>query len=131
MLICSAICIATFSCASAVAAPRWGVRIKFLVPNSGLFFGGSSIKTSKAALATCSFSKFFFNAISSINPPLAQLMILIPFFIILNDSLLIIFLVFSFSGVWSVIKSDFLNNSFKSTFSTPISFAFLSCKKGS
>ena len=39
--ICSAICRATFSCASVVAAPRCGVAMRFSLPNSGLSLAGS------------------------------------------------------------------------------------------
>ena len=51
-LIWSATCNATFSCASAVAAPRWGVQTTFSNPNNGLSVAGSVSNTSSAAPAT-------------------------------------------------------------------------------
>ncbi len=51
-LICSATCSATFSCASAVAAPRCGVHTTFSSANSGLSVAGSVSNTSSAAPAT-------------------------------------------------------------------------------
>src|ERR1700682_5912071 len=50
--ICSAICRATFSCASLVAAPRCGVQMTLGRPNSGLSLAGSTSNTSKAAPPT-------------------------------------------------------------------------------
>ena len=49
--ICCAICIATFSWASIVDAPKWGVKIKFLDLSKLVFLGGSSLNTSRAAPA--------------------------------------------------------------------------------
>src|SRR5262252_5586841 len=71
--ICSAICSATFSCASEVAAPRCGVHTTFGWPNSGLAVAGSSTNTSKAAPATWPESSAARSAASSTSPPRAQL----------------------------------------------------------
>src|SRR3984957_6968858 len=49
--ICSAICSATFSCASVVEAPRCGVQTTFGSLNSGLSVAGSVMKTSRAPQA--------------------------------------------------------------------------------
>ena len=50
--ICSAICKATFSCASIVEAPRCGVATTFGCSNKILSFAGSSEKTSSATPET-------------------------------------------------------------------------------
>ena len=77
-LICSAICSATFSCASAVAAPRCGVHTTFSSPNSGDGVAGSVSNTSSAAPATCPDSIASASAASSTSPPRAQLMMRTP-----------------------------------------------------
>ncbi len=50
--ICSAICTATFSCASAVEAPRCGVQTTFSRRTAGSRVAGSVSNTSSAAPAT-------------------------------------------------------------------------------
>ena len=97
--ICSAICNATFSCASIVEAPRCGVAMTPGAPNKILFVAGSSENTSKAAPATCPSSRAALRSCSDIRPPRAQFIIRTPLFIATNASALIIFFVCSVNGV--------------------------------
>src|SRR5262245_49483228 len=129
--ICSAICNATFSCASVVAAPRCGVHTTLGWPNSGLSVAGSSVNTSKAAPATWPESSAARNASSSTSPPRAQLMMRTPFFIAAIALPSMMPLVLSVSGVCSVTKSARLSSSGRSTFSTPNSAARSGARKGS
>ena len=80
--ICSAICSATFSCASVVAAPRCGVATTLSRPNSGFLRAGSSTKTSIAAPATWPLSSAAARSSSTTSPPRAQLMRRTPRFIL-------------------------------------------------
>ena len=129
--ICSATCSATFSCASFVAAPRCGVQTTFSKAKSGLSVAGSTSNTSKAAPAKwpdCSASA---SATSSTKPPRAQLISRAPFFMRAIFSRERILRVCSVMGVCSVMKSARASNSGSSTFSTPISTARFSERKGS
>ncbi len=74
-----AISIPTLSCASAVEAPRCGVRTRFGALRNGESAGNGSVsKTSSAAPATCRSCRAAARAVSSINPPRAQLIMRAP-----------------------------------------------------
>ena len=96
-----------------------------------MFVAGSSTNTSKAAPATWPDLSASTSAASSTRPPRAQLMMRTPFFIFLMAAASMMFLVFSVSGVCSVMKSARLNSASSSTFSTPRSRARSSDKNGS
>ena len=101
-----AISMPTLSCASAVDAPRCGVRIKFGVERSAESLGsGSFSKTSSAAAATCRSCNAFANAVSSINPPRAQLMMRTPRFVFCKRAASRRCRVSGVSGVCTLIKS--------------------------
>ena len=104
-LICSATCSATFSCASAVAAPRCGVQTTFSSANSGLSVAGSVSNTSSAAPATWPAAIASASAASSTRPPRAQLMMRTPCFVRASASRERMLRVASVSGVCRVMKS--------------------------
>ena len=78
------------------------------------------MNTSKAAPATCPESSAARSASSSTSPPRAQLMMRTPFFIFAIAAASTMFVVFSVSGVCSVMKSARLNSSSSSTLCTPM-----------
>ena len=102
--ICCATSMPTFSCASAVLAPRCGVRTMFGSERSGKSAGGGSTSyTSSAAAATWRLFSASYSAFSSMSPPRAQLMIRTPFFVFASRSALSMFFVSSVSGMCIVM----------------------------
>ena len=73
ILTCSAISTDTFSCASLVDAPRWGVTTMLSRVRSFDPVGGSFSNTSRAAPAILFSFSASYNASSSISSPLATL----------------------------------------------------------
>src|SRR5580693_3460338 len=130
-LICSATCRATFSCASIVAAPRWGVQTTFSSVNSGEEMAGSVSNTSRAAPATWPDLIASARAASSSRPPRAQLMMRTPSRVCTRASRERMLRVASVSGVCRVMMSARDSRSSSSTFSTPSVTARFSARNGS
>jgi hypothetical protein len=103
----TAMSLATFTCASSVLAPKWGVHETLGWAKSFLVLspGGSFSYTSKAAPPTWPASRASSRSISWTIPPRAQLIMCTPFFICCKLSRLIRFLVSGVRGVWRVMKS--------------------------
>ena len=116
--ICSATWIATFSWASVVEAPRWGVTTTPSMPNRGLSVAGSRGNTSMAAPATWPLSRAAFRSSSTIRPPRAQLMMRTPLFIPAMAPASMMLRVASVRGACRLMKSARRNNASSSTFST-------------
>src|SRR5262249_48110561 len=89
----------------------------------GIGVAGSSTKTSKAAPATWPESSAARSAASSTRPPRAQLTMRTPLRVFAIALASMMLLVFSVSGVCSVMKSARRRSSSSSTFSTPRSIA--------
>ena len=114
-----AISIPTLSCASAVDAPRCGVRTRLGAPRNGELVGsGSTSKTSSAADATCPSCNAFTSAGSSIKPPRAQLMMRTPRLVFCNRAASRMCHVSAVSGVCSEMKSAFISKSSSSSTSS-------------
>ena len=101
--ICSATSTATLTCASAVEAPKWGVKMMFSCSLSLDSLRGSSSNTSKAAPAIFPSAIASARADSSIVPPRAQLIMRALGFILLRDSLLMMWVVSLVLGMCRVI----------------------------
>ncbi len=86
---CSAICTPTSSCASFVDPAMCGVAITFGAASSAFSFGGSWVKTSRAAPAIWPELSACNRAASSISSPRAQFTRRTPFFIFAIDAALI------------------------------------------
>jgi len=114
--------IETFSCASAVLAPRCGVAmtlgwaINLLAASS--WTGGSAVKTSMPAPAIVPASSADSKAVSSIIPPRATFKILAVFFILASSVSPIIPFVEAMRGVCSVRKSACSSSSSKESTSS-------------
>src|SRR2546427_9858231 len=81
-----AISMPTLSCASAVDAPRCGVRTRLgALRNGESTWSGSTSKTSRAAPATCASCSALSSAASSTRPPRAQMMMRTPRFVFLQS----------------------------------------------
>ena len=120
---CSATCSATFSCASVVEAPRWGVATTCSMPNSTLSFAGSLANTSRAAPATWPLSSPAFRSASTTRAPRAQFTMRTPGFILAMLAALMIPRVASVAGACRLMKSERANRVSRSTFSTARSSA--------
>ena len=112
---CSQTSMETFSWASLVEAPRWGVAttlgcaIRRLAEESAS--GGSEVNTSMPAPAMVPASKASTRASSSIMPPLATFKMRAVGFIVASSAREIMPLVEAIRGVWSVRKSACLRRS--------------------
>ena len=108
------------SLASLAPQAIWGVMIQFFAFKRGFEGSIGSVETTSAPRPpTFPDSRAEARASSSIRPPRAVLMINTPSFISEMVSLFIIFFVFSFSGAWSDITSEFSNSSFFLTWLQP------------
>ena len=114
-----AISIPTLSCASAVDAPRCGVRTRFCALRNGESGGSGSIsKTSSAAPATCPSCNALASASSSTKPPRAQLMMRTPRFAFCKRAPSRTWCVSAVSGVCSEMKSALVSKSSRSSTSS-------------
>ena len=114
-----AISIPTLSCASAVDAPRCGVRTILGAPRKGESAGSGSIsKTSSAAPATRRSRNACASTASSTRPPRAQLMMRTPRFVFLSRAASRMWRVSAVSGVCSEMKSALVSKSSSSSTSS-------------
>ena len=128
---CSAASMATSRCASCVDAPKCGVATSLGCFRRGRSPGGSLVKTSRAAPASCSFSKASSSASSSTNSPRATLIRRAPGFIMDNCGAEIRFVVPAVSGVCRVMKSDCARTSSSDITATPMREAKSGATNGS
>ena len=114
-----AISMPTLSCASAVDAPKWGVRIRLGAVRNGESAGNGSVsKTSSAAAATHRSSNALMSAASSIRPPRAQFTMRTPRFVFCKRAALRICRVSGVSGVCNEMKSACVSKSSSSSTSS-------------
>ena len=120
-----------FSCASAVDAPRCGVRLMLSRPSNGESVGGSFTKTSRAAPAMRFEDSAWKRASSSMIPPRLQLTMRNVGLASANCSVPIIPMVSGVFGMWMVMKSDCSITSFRLASCTPSCWARIGVTYGS